>query len=92
MFDLEAREEGDVVAIALDSSGHVRHHVQHELPCLFINVVGVDEDLTDVRVKVVSNGPNDEAGFLVDQVGARLQATGVVDCLPELQQVVQIPL
>ena len=66
--------------------------MQHELASLFIDVVGVDEDLTDVRVEVVTNGADDQAGLLKNQVGAGLQVASVVDGLPELQQVVQVPL
>ena len=92
VLDLKARKERHVVAVAFHAGGHVGHDVQHELPRLLVDVVGVDEDLANVRVEVIPNGANHQAGFLVNEVGTRLQALGVVDCPPELQEVVEVPL
>ena len=61
MLDLESREEGDVISVTLHTACHVRHDVEHELAGLFVDVVGVDENLTDVRVEVVADGANNQA-------------------------------
>ena len=53
---------------------------------------GVDQELADVRMKVVADGANDQARFLVDQERAGLALRRAVDRLPELQQVVEVPL
>ena len=92
MLDLESREEGDIVSVALNALCHVRHDMQHELPGLLVDVIGVDEYLANIWMEVVTNGSDDEARFLVDQVGTGLKVAGVVHCLPELKQIVQVPL
>ena len=92
VLDLESREEGDIVSVALNALCHVRHDMQHELPGLLVDVIGVDEYLANIWMEVVTNGSDDEARFLVDQVGTGLKVAGVVHCLPELKQIVQVPL
>src|SRR5207302_8646848 len=52
----------------------------------------VDQDFTDVGVEIIADRADDETRFLVDQVRARLQFCGVLDRMPELHQVVQVPL
>jgi len=66
--------------------------VFHELARLEIHVVGVDQDLADVGLEVVANRADDETAFLVDQKGAALGARRAFDRLPQLQQIVQVPL
>ena len=66
MFDLETRKQWRVVAVALNAVAMFRHHIVHELMCLLVNVVGIDENLTNVAVEVVTNSTNNQAGFLVD--------------------------
>ena len=122
LLDLEAREERDVVAVALDAVHHVGHHVRHELAGLLVDLVGVDEDLADLGLEVVADRAHDEVGFLNDEEGRRIEALagatvhrrlvvhlvvllavhldhvvvlrtrGVGDRLPELQEVVEVPL
>ena len=92
VFDLEAREQRHVVAVALDPGDIARHHVRHELLRLLEDVVGIDQDFADVRREVVANGADHQARFLVDEERALLRIGGALDRAPELQQVVQIPL
>ena len=92
VFDLEAGKQRHVVAVALDSIDRCRHDMRHELACLFVNVVGVDQDFANVRLEIVADRSNDQAAFLVDQEGALLLVGRAFDGLPELHQVVQIPL
>ena len=126
VLDLEAREERNVVLVALHARDVVRHHVRHELARLLVDVVGVDQDLADLGMEVVADRADDEVGFLDDQergrVGAlqalavragiavhvrdlllagvlrvidgefELRPRGVLDRMPQLEQVVQVPL
>ena len=64
----------------------------HELLRLLVNRLGVDQQFADVRVEVVADRADHQAGFLVDQVGAALQLRRVLDRMPQLQQVVHVPL
>ncbi len=59
VLNLKAREQRDVILIALDPGCEVGHHMQHKLLSLVVNVVGVDKNLADVRLEVVPNGAND---------------------------------
>ena len=92
VLDLEAAEQGSVVAVALHAGGMLGHDVLHELLRLLVDVVGVDQDVADVVVEVVTDGADDKAGFLVDQEGALAALGRAVDGAPELEQVVQVPL
>ena len=92
VLDLEAREQRRRVLVTLDPSDGVRHHVTHELPGLLVDVVGIDQDLADVRREVVADRADDQARFLVDQERASRGACRAVDRTPELHQVVQVPL
>ena len=60
MFNLKTREQGHVVAVALHAVHHVGHHMTHELVCLFKYLVGVDQDLADIGLEVVTDGANHE--------------------------------
>src|SRR5690606_23630311 len=92
VFDLEAREQRDVVAVAFDALHVVRHHHAHERAGMVGDFVSVDEDLADLRREVVADGPDDQAGLKVDEDGRGVVAGGRVDGRPELHQVGQVPL
>ena len=92
VLDLEAREQRHVVLVELHAIHVGRHHVAHELLRLLVDRFGVDQDLADVRMEVVADRADDEARFLVDQVGAGLHLGGILDGAPQLHQVVQVPL
>jgi hypothetical protein len=92
VFDLETREQRHVVAVALHAMHHVGHHVAHELVRLVVDLVGIDQDLADIRLVIVANRADDERGFLVDQERARRRLAGAFDRAPQLHQVVQVPL
>ncbi len=68
------------------------HDVRHELLRLLVDVVRVDQDVADVAVEVVADGADHQAGFLVDQEGAAARLGRAVNGVPELEQVVQVPL
>ena len=92
MLDLEAAEQRGVIAVAFDAGRVLGHHMAHELLSLLVDVVGVDQDVTDVVVEVVADGADHQARFLVDQEGALAGLGGAVNGAPQFQQVVQIPL
>ena len=92
MLDLKAREQGNVVLVELHPVHVGRHDMAHELLRLLINRFGIDQDFADIRVEVVAYRADDQARFLVNQESAGLALRGAVDCLPELEQVVQVPL
>ena len=92
VLDLEAAEQRGVVAVALDPCSLLGHDVGHELLGLFVDVVGVDQDVADVGVEIVADGTDDQARFLVNQEGTLATLGGAVNGVPELEQVVQVPL
>jgi hypothetical protein len=59
---------------------------------LIEDVVGVDQDLADVRGEVVADRADHEARLLVDQERALARLGRAVDGVPELEHVVQVPL
>jgi hypothetical protein len=92
VLDLETREERHVVPVLLHAVHVVRHHHAHEGAGLFVDLVGIDQDLADIRLEVIADGADDQARFQVDQQRSLVVAGGAVDGLPQLQQVVQVPL
>ena len=92
VFDLKARKQRGIVAVALHTGGVLRHDVRHELLGLLVNVVGVDQDVADVVAEIVANRPDHQAGLLVNQERALAALGCAVDGAPEFEQVVQVPL
>ena len=92
MLNLEAAEQRCIVAVAFHAGCKFGHHVAHELLSLFVDVVGVDQDVANVAVEVIANGANDQTGFLVNQEGAFGTLCGAINGRPQLEQVVQVPL
>ncbi len=92
VFDLEAREQRGVVAVALHARSVLGHDVRHELLGLLVNVVGVDQDVTDVVAEVIANRPDHQTGLLVNQERAFAAFGRAVDGAPEFEQVIQVPL
>jgi hypothetical protein len=92
VLDLEPGKERHVVAVALDARGDVRHHQFDERLRLAEDVVGIDQHLADVRTVVVADGADHEARLEIDQF-RRFDLIGRVgDRLPQLQQVLEVPL
>ncbi len=91
-FDLEAVEQRDVVLVMLELAQGLRHHLLHEFAGGLVQLFGIDQDLAHVGAQVVAQGAHDQARFLVDQERGRLGQRRFGDRLPDLQQVVQVPL
>ena len=92
MFDLEAGKERDIVAIALDALDVVRHDNAHESSSLIGNIVRIDQDLTDVRRKIIADRTNNKTRFEVDQNRSRIVFGGAIDRSPKLHQIGHVPL
>ncbi|MNI23184.1 hypothetical protein D3C73_767590 [compost metagenome] len=92
VFDLEAREQRDVVTVAFDALDVVRHHHAHEGGGLVGDLVGIDQDLADFGREIIADGPDDQAGFQIDEDGRGVVAGGAVDGGPQLHQIGQVPL
>jgi len=92
VFDLETGKQGHVVAITFDTVDHVGHDMAHELAGLFVDFVGIDQDFADIRLEVIANGADNEGRFMINQECARSGAACAFDGVPELKQVIQIPL
>ena len=91
-FDLVAVEQRGGVFVELELAQVLRHHRLHEVAGLVVHFLGIDQDLADVGAQVVAQGADDQARFLVDQERGRLGQRGVGDRLPDLQQVIEVPL
>ena len=92
VLDLEAAEQRRVITVTLHARGLFRHHMRHELLRLFVDVVGIDQDVADVRIEVVADGADHQAGFLVNQERALAGLGRAVNRVPQFEQVVQVPL
>ena len=92
VLDLEAREQRRIVAVALDPALGVGHHQRHEGLGLLENVVGIDQDLADVRREIIADRADHQTRFQVDQVRALERVAGRLDRVPQFEQVVQVPL
>src|SRR5574340_575260 len=92
VFDLEAREQRHVVDVALDAIHVVRHHRAHERQGLLVDVFGIDQDFADFRIEVVADGAHHQAAFQVDQRRGFFEFRRAFDRIPQLLEVIQVPL
>ena len=72
MLNLKAREQRHIVVVTLHAGAHIGHDMQHELAGLFIDVIGINQNLADIRMEIITNRANDQAGFLINQISAGL--------------------
>ena len=92
VLDLKARKQRHIVAVELDLADVARHHRLHESPRLFVDLLGVDQDLADIGLEIVADRADHQARFEIDEKGLlRLVQRGAFDRAPELHQVVQVP-
>ena len=82
VLDLEPAEQRRVVAVALDACRVLGHHMRHELLGLLKDVVGVDQDVTDILIEVIADRANDQRRLLIDQEGALATLGRAVDRVP----------
>ena len=91
-LDLVAREQRHFVFIQAQLAQVLGHHLLDELLGLFEGLRTVDHDLADISPQVITNRADDHVAFLVDQERGLAFAGGLFDCLPELQQIIEVPL
>ena len=91
-LDLVAGKQGYVILVELHLLQALGHHVLHELAGLLVHTGVVDEDLVDVLAEVIPDGADDDVAFLMDQEGRGTALAGLLDGLPQMQQIIQVPL
>ena len=67
MFDLKAGEQGHIIAVSLDASHIVGHHHRHKGFRLLVDFFGVDEDFTDIRREIITDGSNHQTRFKINE-------------------------
>ena len=92
VLNLKAAEQRCVVTVALDAGRVLGHHVAHELLRLLVDVIRVDQDVANVAVEVVADGADHQARFLVNQESTFARFGRAINGVPQLEQVVQVPL
>ena len=91
-LDLEAIEQGNLVFVAADAALVLGHHHADEVGGLVVGLGGVDQHLVHVVPQVVADSADDDVALLVQQYRCLGIFAGPGDGLPQLQQVVQVPL
>ena len=91
-LDLEAGEQGNLVLIGFDAAHELGHHMLDELPRPVEGFHVINEHLADVLPQVVADGAGDDVGFLIDEKGRRLAVSRLFDGIPQLHQIVHVPL
>src|SRR5690606_4452358 len=92
VLDLVAVEQGDAVLVELDLAGEGRHHLLDEGGGEVVGLAAVDDHLADVGAQVVADGADDDVAFLEQKVGGGGGVRLGLDGVPQLQQVVEVPL
>ena len=91
-LDLVAGEQRHRVVVLAELAQVLRHRPFDELAGLLVGLVVVDQDLADVVGEVVAQGADDGVAVLEDQEGRGAADDGLLDRLPDPQQVVHVPL
>ena len=91
-FDLESGEQGDFVLIGFDAPNELRHDMLNEIPRPVEGFHIVNQHLADVLTQVVTDGAGDDVGFLINQEGCRFGIGGFFNGLPQLHQIIDVPL
>ena len=91
-LDLVSREDRDVVVVELELAQVARHEALHVVLRLGEDLLLVDQDFTDVVGQVVAQRPQDRLALLVDQERGRAAVRCLRDRVPDVDQVVEVPL
>ena len=62
--------------------------MRHELAGLFIDITAVNQNFTNFLVKIITNCPDDQAAFLVNQENTTLVIGRFFNGKPELRQII----
>ena len=76
----------------LELGQRLRHDLLHELATGLVDLGLVDHDLADVVAQVVAQRADDDVRFLIDQERRLALGGRVGDRLPDMDQIVQVPL
>ena len=68
------------------------HHLLHELTGFFIRLAVINQDFTDVRLQVISQGSDEQVTFLVNKERAFFLVSCGLNGFPDLFQVIKVPL
>ena len=85
-------EQGRGLAVGLNLTSLGRHQHPHEVAGLAETRLALHQDLVDVLVVEVADGPLHEVLFLIDQGGGHGMQGGLADVFPQPQQVVVVAL
>ena len=91
-FNLVAAEQRDIVGVQLDATLVVRHHLLDEGLGFAEGFLAIDQQFADILAQAVPYRAHHEVVLLVDQRRGATFIAGALDRLPELQQVVNVPL
>ncbi len=91
-LDLVAGEQRHLVLIEAQFLQIVRHHLAHEGLGLLVDPGIVDHDLADIDAQMIAHRADDDVAFLIDQEGRLASLVGPLDRVPELEQIIEIPL
>ncbi len=91
-LDLVAREQRYFILVKPQFLEVLRHHLADEVLGPLVDRAVVDHDLADVHAQIVADRADDDIAFLVDEEGRLAVFARADDGLPELEQVVEIPL
>ena len=91
-FDLVTAEQRRGIGIELHPARILRHDLLDEGFSLFVGLGAIDQYFANILAQVVADRPDDDVVFLIQQNRRLLLAFGLLDCIPQLQQVVEVPL
>ena len=91
-FDLEAVEHRDRIFVELNPALVLGHDVADEIQRMLVCIGGIDHDLVDIFAQVIADGADDDIALLQEQGGGLFFIAGLLDRIPQLYQVVQVPL
>ena len=91
-FYLVTIEHRDRVFVATNPVLVLGHDVGDEVERVLVSIFRVDQHLVDVVAQVVADSPDDDVALLQEQGRGLLLLAGLGNGVPELQQVVQVPL
>ena len=91
-FDLVAAEQGNVILVKLQLTDVMRHHLLHKLLRIFKYFGVVNQNLPDIVTQMIPECADEQVAFLVYQERSRSLNCRFFNGVPQLQQVVQVPL
>ena len=91
-FDLETAEQRHRIFVQLDLTLISRHHLLDKIHGFDMNFRVVDQNFTHILTQVVTHRTNDNVAFLIHQERSWTLIGCTFNGIPQLDQVVQIPL